>query len=111
MNLDDVLRDLRAGRLPPEAVELLRAALASLEPVEWTTKSAAARALGITLETLRGRCNRATAPVPTRIVAGRELVDMRALERDLAASPPRPTRTNASGSNRANPRQRGDAKA
>lgn len=85
--------------LAAELVAVLGEALATTGP-RWTTKSRAARELGISLDAVRARCDRETSPVPTRFHGSRELVDVSALRRDLDASPPR---------NPAKPRKRADS--
>ncbi len=54
----------------------------------WMPKSKAASLAGITMETLRGWCDRKTVPLPTRRVGGRLHVDMDAVlrERDAKAA-------------------------
>ena len=86
--------------LAAELVAVLGDYLATTGP-RWLGKVAAARELGVTVECVRARCDRAASPVPTKWTGARELVDVNALRRDLDASPPR---------NPAKPRRRADSR-
>ena len=67
-----------------EQIELRLAA--SGQPQDrWMPKTKAAELAGITMETLRGWCDRKTSPLPTRRVGGRWHVDLDAVLRERDA--------------------------
>ncbi|MBL8753824.1 MAG: hypothetical protein JNK15_11055 [Planctomycetes bacterium] len=63
----------------------LRLAAGGQPQGRWMPKSKAASLAGITMETLRGWCDRKTSAQPTRLVGGRLHVDLDAVLREQAA--------------------------